>query len=254
MGCINRGPRRFRPPLQMLKFTVKASILNCHSLKEASASVLSINSGAPTFADDISLLAVTPFNLQTLLDIVYQYSIKWKFGISVEKSCIMTYCKTKRNKEIPVGILYGDQYIESAKNTIHLGIRQDANLSITNRITERCQKAKNSFFAMIGLGVHPTGLSPLTSTSLYQKIIMPCALYGSELWNNMTQSDINTINRLQHFIVKTIQGFPIRTRSDICESMLGLNRLSSEVEQANFQKLTSPTLRHNFSIFFFRLC
>ena len=83
---------------------------------------------------------------------------------------------------------------------------------------------------MIGLGLHPTGLNPLTSTSLYQKIIVPCALYGSELWNNMTQNDINIINRLQHFIVKTIQGFPIRTRSDICESMLGLNRLSSEVE------------------------
>ena len=60
---------------------------------------------------------------------------------------------------------------------------------------------------------------------------MPCALYGSELWNGMSQNDISTVNRLQHFIVQTIQSFHIRTRSDMCESMLGLNRLSSEVEK-----------------------
>ena len=36
---------------------------------------------------------------------------------------------------------------------------------------------------------------------------------------------------MQHFIVKLIQGFNIRTRSDICESMLGLYRLSAEVEK-----------------------
>ena len=92
--------------------------------------------------------------------------------------------------------MYGDQYIDTAQNTIHLGIQQDARLNITNRITERCQKAKNSFFAMIGLGVHPLGLNPITSKSLYQKVIMPCALYGSELWNGMSQNEINTVNIL----------------------------------------------------------
>jgi hypothetical protein len=181
----------------------------------ASAKVLSVDSGAPTFADDISLIAVTPYNLQSLLNIVYQYSQKWKFSISVEKSCIMVYSNIKTRKEVPVGILYGDQYINLATNAVHLGIRQDSNLKISNRIADRCQKAKNSFFAMIGLGVHPLGLNPITSSNLYKKIVIPSALYGSELWNSMTQSDINSINRLQHFIVKLIQGFTMRTRSDI---------------------------------------
>ena len=72
---------------------------------KASAKVLSIRSGVPTFADDISLIALTPYNLQMLVDIVYQYCRKWQFAISVEKSCLLTYCKVKHKKEKPIGIL-----------------------------------------------------------------------------------------------------------------------------------------------------
>ena len=101
---------------------------------------------------------------------------------------------------------------------------------------------------MIGLGVHPLGLNPITSASLYKKIIVPTALYGSELWNNMSQNDTNSINRLQHFIVKLIQGFNIRTRSDMCESMLGLCRLSAEVEIRKLLFVHKILLMQNESI------
>ena len=84
---------------------------------------------------------------------------------------------------------------------------------------------------MIGYGVHPSGLNSLVSASLYRKVIIPTILYGSELWSNMSDRDVISINKTQHYIVKCIQGFPTQTRSDICESMLGLNRLSSEVEK-----------------------
>ena len=60
---------------------------------------------------------------------------------------------------------------------------------------------------------------------------MPIVLYGCELWNGMNKCETDIINRLQHFIVKKILGLPIRTRSDMCESMLGLTRLSSEVDK-----------------------
>ena len=127
--------------------------------------------------------------------------------------------------------MLGNNFLQQSDYAIHLGIRQDSNLKLTNRITERCQKAKNSFFAMAGLGLRPLGLNPLTSISLYKKIVIPTVLYGCELWNNMNNSDIDVINRLQHFAVKKILGLPIRTRSDTCESMLGLLRLSAEVEK-----------------------
>ena len=66
--------------------------------------------------------------------------------------------------------------------------------------------------------------------NIYNKVIKPTILYGSELWNDLKTTDVDQINRTQHYIVKSIQQFPKLTRSDMSESMLGLNRLSSQVE------------------------
>jgi len=74
----------------------------------------------------------------------------------------------------------------------HLGIKQESNLKITNRIIERCQKAISA------QGLHPYGLNMITSISLYKKIVIPFALYGSELWKNMSSSEIAIVYKLQH--------------------------------------------------------
>ena len=67
--------------------------------------------------------------------------------------------------------------------------------------------------------------------NLYQKIVIPTALYGCELWNNITKSERDIISRLQHNVAKRIQGFAKRTRSDMCESMLGLPHLTFEIDK-----------------------
>ena len=60
---------------------------------------------------------------------------------------------------------------------------------------------------------------------------MPTLLYGCETWNSLTQSDCRMINQSQHYIAKSIQGYPKLTRSDMCESMIGLFPLCSIVEK-----------------------
>lgn len=98
--------------------------ISIHERSNASAKILTVNCGAPNFADDISFIALTPYNLKSLIDIVYRYSEKWKFSISVEKSCIMVYSNVQTRIELLLGIVYGDKYIEAATNNVHLGIRQ----------------------------------------------------------------------------------------------------------------------------------
>ena len=45
----------------------------------------------------------------------------------------------------------------------------------------------------------------------------------------MSNSEVMEIDRFQRYIVKRIQGMPTRTRTDICESMLGLHPLSTVI-------------------------
>jgi len=94
--------------------------------------------------------------------------------------------------------MYGSDFFEQTNSTVHLGIRQDSNFMIMHRINERCQKAKNAFFAISAQGLHPHGLNPLVSITLYlyKKIIVPIVLYGCELWHNMSYRVIIVVNRL----------------------------------------------------------
>ncbi len=46
------------------------------------ASICSLDTGNPTLADDISCIATRPHNLQQLLTIVHNYSLKWQFSIN----------------------------------------------------------------------------------------------------------------------------------------------------------------------------
>ena len=190
---------------------------------------MSLQAGNPTFADDLSLIALSPHNLQKLVDIVYIYCREWLMNINVSKSNIVVFSKRRRVSQ--VSIMYGDSVIPQDSSAEHLGIHQQSNLSLGNRIEKRLQKGKNAFFSMVLQGVHPAGINPVISADLYRKIIVPTALYGCELWNNMTQKDITNIDKFQHFIAKKIQGYGIRTRSDIAESMLGLYRLCSEIDK-----------------------
>ena len=84
---------------------------------------------------------------------------------------------------------------------------------------------------MVGYGVKPLRVSPLTAISMYmyRKITVPTILYGCEVWNNLSLTESLKLDRFQRHVAKRIQGFPMRTRTDICESMLGIYPISSEV-------------------------
>ena len=153
-----------------------------------------------------------------------------------------------KKKSFPQQFIFGDSYIQQSDAAVHLGIRQDSNLSLSNRISERCQKAKNAFYAMVDLGLRPEVFNPLTSVRLYITVIIPSLLYGCELWNNMSRTDPVKLSQLQHFITKKIQGFHVRARSDMVESALGLNRITALVDKRKLMFLFKILNLDNSSI------
>ena len=142
----------------------------------------------------------------------------------------------------------GDSYIQQSDAAVHLGIRQESNLPLSNRMSERCQKTKNAFYAMADLGLRPEVLNPLTSVRLYMTVIIPILLHGCELWNNMSGNDSVKFSQLQHFITKKIQGFHVRARSDMVKSMLGLNRITALVDKRKLMFLFKILNLDNSSI------
>ena len=143
------------------------------------AKISSLKVGNPTFADDISLVTITPADLQRLINIVHEYANLWKFEISIEKSCIVAFTRKRSLKHVP--IYYGKSVLNEKTETTHLGMLQSSNGKVKEKILERCQKAKNAYYESSGMGVRSQGLNQVTAASIYKRIVMPVALYGSEL-------------------------------------------------------------------------
>ena len=77
-------------------------------------------------------------------------------------------------------------------------------------------------------------LNPLTCIKIYNSVVLPKALYGCESWSQLSVSNILHLERAQRFCIKYIQGFGIRTRTDVALGLLGVLPLESEVD---FKKL-----------------
>ena len=58
-------------------------------------SINSLSLPAPSFADDITLLALFPSFLKTFLNICHQYSVTWRYEFNHTKSGVVTFGENK---------------------------------------------------------------------------------------------------------------------------------------------------------------
>ena len=89
------------------------------------------NVGAPTVADDISMLPSTPIDTQVMLHTVVNTANQDKVTYNTSKSDVIIYNQPKKKSTVWE---IGSNTIESSRSTTHLGlIRDDSNNSTYNR-------------------------------------------------------------------------------------------------------------------------
>lgn len=71
----------------------------------------------------------------------------------------------------------------------------------------------------------------MTLSHLYKTVVLPSALYGCELWNCISSSDLQKLNVFQHFVCKNSLNLPKSCRSDICESFFGVLPIEAEIDR-----------------------
>jgi len=83
---------------------------------------------------------------------------------------------------------------------------------------------------MVKNGVHPRGLSPIVSLTVLRTMFLPRALFGCELWCDISRTELLALERAQRFAVKMIQGLPRYTRTDICNALLGCRPIEAYID------------------------
>ncbi|CAG2202183.1 unnamed protein product [Mytilus edulis] len=200
--------------------------------------MLDLNVGCPVQADDIALISPTFSGMQCMIDICYNYSVKWKFEFSPSKSQVLIFSKrteTYRDLKLNTDI------IPVCNSVKHVGIILDARFNSTERTLAACRTIRSVCMSIIRMGVHPSLLNPITCSKIIVQLCYSKGLYGCELWNNLTKHELLLLERTHRYICKYVQGLPRLTRTDKCTSLLGWIPIESII---NINKL----------LFFGRLC
>ena len=151
---------------------------------------------------------------------------------NANKSKIMIFDKHDKTRKLHnIEWTLGNNRLDIVESFTHLGIIQNPKFDHTDKIESACLKGLTKFYTVSDLGVRPRGLNPATSINIYKKQILPSMIYGCELWNGLKDKHVNKLSKTQHSIVKQIQGFTTSTRSDMCESLLGQQRIISEIDK-----------------------
>ncbi|MES9881905.1 MAG: reverse transcriptase family protein, partial [Sedimenticola sp.] len=191
--------------------------------------VLNISTSNVTLADDITLSATSPINLQKMLDIVHQYTCMFRYVINATKSFVIIFGHTSRRQQ-NVDLSMGPDKITVTDNIRHVGVHLNSKMTDSDKVDNGCKKAKSSLFSLLTVNIDHKYLNPIHSASLITRICIPTLLFGSELWCNLKACDIEKLERFLRLAAKKVQHFHVRTRTDISLSMLGWMPIAAQIE------------------------
>ncbi|CAG2214579.1 unnamed protein product [Mytilus edulis] len=201
--------------------------------------LLDISVSSSVQADDIALLSTTEKGMQQLINICQTYSEKWAFKFSPTKSNVLRY--SKKNKNVTSNLTLYNDIIPLVTSAKHVGILLNCKFRSMDQTLNACRVLRSTALSVLNSGIHPSILNPLTCSKIILQICYSKALYGCELWNNLTQTELTMLERSHRFVCKIIQGLPKRTRSDKCTSLLGWFSVESIINRCKL-------------LFFGRLC
>ena len=135
----------------------------------------------------------------------------------------------------------GQQQIEIVDQYTHLGITCDKYVSTQHLIQEACRRLRGTFLSICNSGIHPENLNPLTSRTIYKYVVIPKALYGGEMWSNLSNTDIAKSERAQRFCLKYMQRFSPNTSNQFTHIIINMGTIESIIEYRKLQLCRWPS-------------
>lgn len=207
--------------------------------------------GNVTVADDIVLLSPMVKGLQKLISEMENYSKKWRFEFNSGKSAIVVFGETTQVRNALKGSrrwFLNGKPIEEDSTVEHVGILLSGNFSATFRTAEAAVKGKETISSLMSAGVKIGVINPVCGKFIWNTFGLPKMLYGAEVWSNMTESDILTLERVNRFAAKRAQGLAITTMSEAAIGSLGLWTIEGSIDKKKLLFLRTLINSHPKSV------
>jgi len=188
---------------------LKSSGFGCH--------IGNMFAGALAYADDLVLIAPTPFAMRTMLHLCERYADDFNVAFNGNKSkCIISHphnSHASRFKEVSFSM--SGNVIENVDNWLHLGY----NISNDRSDKVAISNCRSSF---IGQANNVICWFNVLDCDIKCKLLKTycSSLYGCELWN-LTCSDVQTVCKAWRQALRRVWNLPYNCHTAIIENLSG---------------------------------
>ena len=183
------------------------------------------------FADDIALISDSPQGLQQLTEEVNEKSLQFGLRINIDKTKVMKSGVQNTSLNIKVQ----DDYLEQVENFVYLGGKINQSGKDDTDISRRIGLASMAFGKMTKIW-RSREMTWNTKRRVYETIILPVLLYGSECWT-LRKADEDKLLMMEMGWLRVILGVSRlqRLRNEEVRKMIGLK--STVVERIQERRL-----------------
>ena len=131
------------------------------------------------YADDTLVLAENKPQLELALSSLYDYCKKWDLKINVDKTKVIIFSKGKIRRY--KSFVFGDTTIDVVDDYVYLGTTFNYNGTFNKAKAKQVLQAKKANFSLLAK-VREHNLAIDVFIELFERLIIPVLLYGSEVW------------------------------------------------------------------------
>ena len=187
---------------------------------------------SPSFADDVSLIALNPSFLTTFMNICHEYSLTWRYEFNHSKSGIVTFGETKAVHHASMNERewrLGDDIVQELYEYKNLGVLKNYIGSFSSNVTDNIEKTRKKAGMIFSSSFDRRKTNPLSFVKFWRQACLPSLLFGSELFS-LTPSLLLKLERCQLWFLKNIFHLPSFAHSTLVLKISGLNSIESEID------------------------
>ena len=120
---------------------------------------------------------------------------------------------------------------------IYAGILFSSKNTQTIRTDNACAKARKIFHSLYDVGLKYDGIHPLSCVLIWNRVILPSALFGVELWGTLSDRNIENLEKVQRQYVRHILAFDKTSPIEATISVLGMFSVSGYIDKSQLMFL-----------------
>ena len=189
---------------------------------------------SPSFADDISLLALHLSFLQAFMNICFDYGVRWRYECNNSKSGIVTFGETKAQHFISMNKrswVLGSETVEELYEYKNLGVLKNYVGSFSSNVIDNIEKLRKKVGMLFSDSFDWRKVNPFVYVYIkfWRQACLPSLLFGSELFT-VTPNLLHKLEHCQIWFLKIIFFAPKFVPNLLILQLAGLNSIESEID------------------------